>query len=196
MSTALLPSALPVAAPARSAGPASAVGLYRIAPDHTAIEISVRSFGVPVRGRLTAVTGCIDVRDDVTASRVSVTACPASFTSGHPVRDRHVRARILDVETHPVLSFEADRTELVTEAVTAADGTRPLWQLVGSLKILGTRRPLRLHVGPLHFTDRRRSLEFSASATVRRDHLGVTAPHLLVGGRLTVRVTGRAERLC
>lgn len=192
MSTDLLPRPLP-GSPDRST---IAATLYRIDPSCTSITVSTRSLGVPVRGRLRHVAGCIDVHDDLTRSRVSVSAPLATFASRVPGADRWVHDAVLSTAEHPTVSFEADRLTPQITPVVAPDGFRPLWRLDGVVRLLGVRQPMVLHVGALQFADRRRVLHFTGTSVVSRRALGLTARRGVVADRLTLVIDGWADRAC
>lgn len=188
-----------VAAPSGHAGAAVLdrhAGLYRIDPEATVVELSTRVLGMPLHGALGTVTGCIDVCRDLTRSRVSVTARTAGFSSSStvPVRDQRIRDEVLEAERYPTLAFDTDRVEPVTDRVVAADGSRPLWRLVGTVKVRGTRHPLCIDLGAVHMAAGR--IEFDGSVMVRRRHVGIGGYSALVGERLRITIRGRADRVC
>lgn len=171
------------------------VGRWVIAPEGTSVEIRLRAFGVRVRGAFGEATGLIDVPDDITRSQVSVTIPAESFTTGGPLRDRRVAgARMLDAAAHPHLTFSATGLLPITEALVTAGGDRPLWWLQGELTARGHTRPLRLALGSVSHGCDGGTLEFRATATLRRSDFGVNRFRGAFGDVVDVDIRGLAHR--
>ncbi len=156
--------------------PTPRLGRYRIDPDATTINFRTRHvFGLlPVRGTFEARGGTVDVAEPTAASSVHVEIDAASFHTGTAQRDREVRsARYLDVERHPVITFEADGFD-------DPGGTH----LDGTLTVCGVAQPARLTV---HDVDADGST-FTARAATRVDRTqhGITAGRGITGRYLDI----------
>jgi len=88
-------------------------GTWEIDPVHTGVEFSVRHAMVAtVRGRFNAVSGTIEVGDELAGSSTDVTIDAASIDTGSEERDTHLRSPdFLEVERFPTLRFRATRVE-------------------------------------------------------------------------------------
>ena len=110
-----------------------------------------------------------------------------SVSSGDQSRDDHLRsADFFDVEHHPLATFRSTGIQ-----TSGASGS-----IAGELTIKGITRPLTLDVDYLgHVADpwgAERAV-FSASATINREHWGLTWNMLLEAGGLLVSKEIRLE---
>jgi polyisoprenoid-binding protein YceI len=184
MSSAVLTVA-PVATPGRTT-----TGRWVIDSQRTTVAVHLRAFG-----QFASATGLIDIPDDITRSRVSVTVRSDSFHTGSTFRDRRAAsARLLDAAVHPILSFSASGLQPIMESVVAADGGRPLWWLPGELTVREVTRPLRLALGVVRLNEDGTALEFGATTTLRRSDFSVTHMRALVSDVIDVVIRGRAHR--
>lgn len=158
-----------------------AAGTWHIDPGHAEVAFIGRHFGLTkVRGRFTGVAGSLELTDDPTDARVSVTIDMATVSSGDQARDDHLRsADFFDVERHPTATFTS--TAIRHRGATAS--------LIGELEIKGVTRPVELAVDYLgHALDpwgSERAM-FSASATINRDDWGLTWNVVLDAGGVLV----------
>lgn len=170
-----------------------AAGRYEIDASHSSAAFTVRHLGLSkVRGQFTDFAGTIEIADDPARSSVGVTLEAASFSTGSPDRDAHVRsADFLDVDNHPVLTY---RSTAVREG---GDG----WIVEGTLTIRGTSRPVVLDVdfggaGTDPWGNGR--LAFTASTEIDREEFGLTwnqaleTGGVLVGKRVKVEIEVQA----
>lgn len=170
-------------------------GRWVIDPDRTAVEIRVRALGLPVYGRFAGASGLIDVPPDITRSNVTVTVRSDTFETGSVTRDRRARGgAFLDAQAHPTLSFSADGLRPVMEPLVTADGDRPLWWLAGEVTARGITRPLSLALGVVRQHRCGDTLEFNATARIRRSEFGAVAKRVLMGDVIEVTVRGWAHR--
>ncbi|MDH3308662.1 MAG: YceI family protein [Acidimicrobiia bacterium] len=156
-------------------------GTYSIDPTHTEVSFVVRHMGLSkVRGGFTGVSGTIEVAENPTDSKVDVTIDAATFDSGAPDRDTHVKSPdFLDVETHPSLTFASKNIAASTNG----------WSLAGDLSIAGVTKPVVLDmeftgmgVDPWGGT----RAAYSAVTKINREDWGLTWNALLEGGGVLV----------
>lgn len=165
-----------------------APGVWTIDPGHAEVGFVGRHFGLTkVRGRFTGVEGTITVADDIASSEIDVVIDMSSVTSGDQSRDDHLRSSdFFDVEHHTTATFRS--------SAIVAHG--PAGTIAGELTIKGIARPVTLDVEYLgHVTDPwggQRAV-FSASATINREHWGLTWNMLLEAGGLLVSKEIRLE---
>ena len=194
MATAVLPenTATPGAA---SAARRDTTGRWVIDSDRTVVVTRVRALGLPVYGRFAGASGLIDVPRDITRSNVTVSVRSDTFETGSVARDRRARGgAFLDAQAHPTLSFSAGGLRPVLESLVTADGDRPLWWLAGEVTARGVTRPVALALGVVRHHDDGDTLEFRATARVRRSEFGAVGKRALIGDVVDITVRGWAHR--
>lgn len=157
------------------------LGRYEIDTGSSTVRFRTRHlFGLgPVRGSFAIRGGTVDVAEPLAASRVRAEIDAASFRTGNAARDAAVRsARLLDADSHPVMTFASERTDGAT--------------LTGTLTVRGVTRPVTLSieesaVAPGSFTAR-------ASTRIDRTEFGVTASRGLAGRHLDLTLEVRCLR--
>lgn len=113
--------------------PRQPVGVYRIDPDASEVQVRGRALGMlPVRCAFGHVTGLLRLTDGVRASTVEVRARSASLDAPGPIGRLLRTSRFLDAGRFPEVVFRGDRVERV-----AAD----TYLLTGLLKVRGASRP-------------------------------------------------------
>jgi polyisoprenoid-binding protein YceI len=163
-------------------------GTWTVDPGHAEVGFVGRHFGLTkVRGRFTGVEATVVVSDDITASTVEVVIDTASVSSGDQSRDDHLRsADFFDVEHHPRATFRS--TAIVTNGSSGS--------ITGELTIKDVTRPVTLDVDYLGQAidpwGGERAV-FSASASINREHWGLTWNMLLEVGGLLVSKEIRLE---
>jgi polyisoprenoid-binding protein YceI len=165
-----------------------APGRWTIDPGHAEVSFVGRHFGLTkVRGRFTGVTGHADIAEDITDSTLAVTIDMATVHSGDATRDDHLRSvDLFHVEAHPQATFRS--TSITVDGTT---GT-----VTGDLTIKGITRSVALEV---HYVGHARDpwdndrAVFSASATINREHWGLTWNMLLETGGFLVSKEIRLE---
>jgi polyisoprenoid-binding protein YceI len=165
-----------------------AAGRWAIDPGHAEVAFIGRHFGLTkVRGRFTGVTGMINVADDIASSDVDVVIDMGSVSSGDRSRDDHLRSSdFFDVEHHPTATFRS--TGIV------ANGAAGI--IHGDLTIKNVTRAVALdveHLGQVADPWGGERSVFSASATINREHWGLTWNMLLEAGGLLVSKEIRLE---
>lgn len=116
-------------------------GTWTIDPTHTRIGFAARHAMVTtVRGQFTGLEGNLQLDGaNPTASTATVTIQTATFETGVPDRDGHVKsADILDVEAFPTITFVS------TGAKQGGDADE--FVLTGDLTIRDVTRPVELNI--------------------------------------------------
>ena len=172
-------------APAAAAEPRE----YRLDPVHTRVVFLVDHAGFSrAVGTISGTRGVLFFGDDEDApwdgARVEAEIPVSALSLGDPDWDRATLARsLLDGEAHPVARFRSTRIEPL-----AADRAR----IHGQLALRGTTREVVLEATlngarrhPLTF---RRTVGFSATATLRRADFGITAWPNVIGAEVAVMI--------
>jgi polyisoprenoid-binding protein YceI len=157
------------------------LGRYEIDAGSSTVRFRTRHmFGLgPVRGSFAIRAGTVDITEPLAASCVRAEIDAGSFRTRNPARDAAARsARLLDADTHPVMTFASERT----------DGST----LTGTLTVRGVTRPVSLSieqsaVTPGAFTAR-------ASTRIDRTEFGITAYRGLAGRYLDLTLEVRCLR--
>jgi polyisoprenoid-binding protein YceI len=164
---------------------------WKIDNAHSRIAFRVRYMMIStVRGEFKKFTGTIDFnqeRPEETLVEVRIDA--ASIDTGAPDRDTHLRSPdFLDVEEHPVITFNGTHVELVDDEHAT---------LMGDLTIRGVTHPAELDVtfnGMARSPWGAVSAGFSAETTLNRKDWGLTwnkaleTGGFLVGDKLDVEI--------
>jgi polyisoprenoid-binding protein YceI len=162
---------------------AEGAATYQIDPMHSRIHFSVRHLGIShVRGEFTGLSGTLVYdRANPEAAQLTVTVDPATFSSGQPQRDEHVKsADFLDVPQYPEITFKSTKVEVLGEE----EG-----RVTGNLTLHGVTKEVVLEVeGPSpEVKDFYGNVKFGVTAKTRisRGDFGLTynAP-LETGGLL------------
>jgi polyisoprenoid-binding protein YceI len=152
-------------------------GLYHMDPDATTIRFMTRAvFGLlPVRGSFTVDHGRISITEDIGDCAAEAVIRAASFESGNPRRDEHVRSSdYLDAAAHPEIVFRSRNVERSAEGVS----------LQGSLTVRDTTRPVVLALGPAITDDR--CLTVRAATSIDRYAFGLTRAKGMTGRHLAI----------
>ena len=160
-------------------------GTYVLDPDHASVVAAVNHQGFSnyvVRfNRIEATLEYDPARP--TAARLTAVIDPRSVDSGNAGLDRQLAGRnFLDAERHPLIRFVA------REIRPGSDGRG---QVVGDLTLHGVTRPVTLEV-VFNGTGRnvllRRTVGFSATASISRSAFGLTSYQNLVGDAVALRI--------
>jgi polyisoprenoid-binding protein YceI len=159
-----------------------AVGTYDIDPSHTQLGFAVRHMAVSkVRGRLSKFEGTIEIAEDPTDSKVSLTIDATSVDTRDENRDAHLRTNdFFDVENHPTWTFNST-------SITADGPTE--WKVTGDLTIRGVTKSVTLDVtleGVVKDPYGNHRVGFSGSTTINRDEFGVSFGAVMEAGGLVV----------
>lgn len=180
---------LALAGAARAGGEA-----YALDPVHTRILVAVDHAGFSkALGTLSGATGTLHFDpDDWTVARVEVEIPLSRLDFGDADWNRATLARsLLDAGTHPVASFASTRIEAVDDRQAIVHGT---------LTLRGVSREVALHV-VLNAARRhpmppfRRTVGFSATATLSRADFGITAWKSVIGDEVELRIEAEATRV-
>jgi polyisoprenoid-binding protein YceI len=159
-----------------------AVGTYAIDVSHTQLGFAVRHMAVSkVRGRLSTFEGSLELAEDPTDSKVSLTIDANSVDTRDENRDNHLRsADFFDVANHPTWTFAS--TAIIPETATE-------WKVEGDLTIRGVTRPVVLDVsleGVVKDPYGNHRVGFSASTTIDREDFDVSFGAVMEAGGLVV----------
>jgi len=160
-----------------------AAGTYQIDPAGSSVSFTTRHmFGLgAVKGTFGVLSGEVTIADPVTASTARAVIDAASFSGGHPQRDKDVKsANFLHVQEHPHITFES------SELAPDGDG----WVLRGQLTVRGHSAPVDLAV-----TESRASgdvLTLRATARIDRYAFGLTKKKGMAAQYLDLEITAQA----
>jgi polyisoprenoid-binding protein YceI len=175
-----------IAAFAMAATAAAQAGTWRIDPNHSAAQFSVRHLGVStVRGAFTKVSGSAK-HDPADPSKDSLDATidTNSVDTRVEMRDKDLRSpHFLDVDKYPAITFHSKTTKVV--------GAGKL-QITGDLTIHGVTKEVVLDVdGPsAAIKDPWGNQRIGASATTKitRQDFGVSGAPGVVGDEITITI--------
>src|SRR6202042_1137019 len=147
-----------------------ALGPYDIHVSHAQLGFAVRHMAVSkVRGRFGKFEGTIEIADDPTDSKLSLSIDADSVDTRDENRDNHLRTNdFFDVPNHPTWTFVS--TEIKPEGPTE-------WKVVGDLTIRGVTKPVTLDVtleGVVKDPYDNHRVGFSASSTINRNDYDVS----------------------
>ena len=165
---------------------AAQVQTWKIDPNHTAAQFSVKHMGIStVRGAFTKVSGSVefDPANPAKAS-VEVTIDAASVDTRVEMRDNDLRSpNYFDAAKFPTITFKSTSVQ--------SAGTGKL-KVAGDLTIHGVTKPVVLDVdGPSSpMTDPRGTVHMGASATttIKRTDFGVGSANPMVGDEITLTI--------
>ncbi len=159
-----------------------AVGTYDIDVSHTRLGFAVRHMAVSkVRGEFKDFSGTLELAEDPTASKISVTIQAVSVNTNDENRDNHLRTNdFFDVENHPTWTF-------TSTAIRPKSATE--WDVDGDLTIRGVTKPVTLDAtleGVVQDPYGNHRVGFSATTSINRDDFGVSFNAALETGGLVV----------
>ena len=176
------------------AAPVSAETLhYELDPVHTRVLFAVSHAGFSqALGTVSGSTGDLDFdADDWRSARLQVTVPMARLDLGDPGWNAAaLGSRLLDADDHPEARF-------VSTTITPRDPTHA--QVCGDLSLRGVTAPLCLEV-TLNARKRhpmppfRRTVGFSATATLDRSAFGIDAWPSVIGETVELRIEAEAVR--
>ena len=169
-----------------SAGVAAAADTWKIDPNHSSAQFSVRHMGIStVRGAFTKVSGTVDYDSSQTAnSSVEVTIDTNSIDTRVEMRDKDLKSdHFFDVAKYPTITFKSTRVEV---------GGPGKLKVMGDLTMHGVTKPVALDVeGPTPpVKDPKGNLHMGASATtkVKRSDFGMTFGQAMVGDDIEITI--------
>jgi polyisoprenoid-binding protein YceI len=171
-------------------------GTFAIDKAHTTVGFVARHLMVSkVRGSFSEVSGTVTLAPDPLNSSVEVTIGAASFSTGAPDRDAHVRGSdFLDVEQYPNLTF-------TSRELRPRSGSE--YVLVGDLTIRDVTREVELaleYEGTATSPWGHEVIAFTASTEIDREDWGITwnqaleAGGVLVGRKVKIEISAEAVR--
>lgn len=159
-----------------------APGTWTIDPAHSEITFTVRHLMTKVRGSFEEFEGALEVADDPSASRATVTIQMSSIDTRNGQRDDHLRSSdFFGIEQHPTMTFVSTGLQRTGEAS---------FVLSGDLTIKGVTKQVDLEAeylgvadDPLGTTAR---AGFEASTTINRKEFGVDTNVPLGGDKMLI----------
>ena len=166
--------------------PVVATGRWVVDPGRSRATFSVSNFGLrTVTGSVPVLAGMLEVSAGGRPGRLSAELDLASIDTGHARRDADLRKpSLLDLDTHPVLTYAAEEFEPGPQG----------WSARGVLGVRGTTCPLTVLGVPAGDGAPTGSLHLVGTAVVDRTALGIRAPRLLIGRQVSVVVDAWLDR--
>lgn len=158
---------------------------WKIDPNHTAPQFSVRHMGIStVRGAFTKVSGTVQYDPaNVSKSSLEITIEAASVDTRVEMRDNDLRKNYFEVDKFPTLTFKSTKVEAAGEGKL---------KVAGDLTIHGVTKPVVLNVeGPSKpMTDPRGNQHAGASATttIKRTDFGVGSSNPMIGEEINITI--------
>jgi polyisoprenoid-binding protein YceI len=152
-------------------------------PGHSSVAFAARHMMITiVRGQYKNLKGTLHFDpSDPSHSAVEVMIEAASFSTGEPERDAHLRSPdFLDVENHPTIHFKSTRVEATGFST---------YTIAGDLTIRGVTRPVTLeahYYGPVDTPFNNTRIGFLATTRIRREDFGVSWNNPMPGGGYVV----------
>ncbi|MFE2182483.1 YceI family protein [Streptomyces sp. NPDC059455] len=173
---------MPISSAAELSLPAA--GTYEIDPAASSVRFDTRALGLlRVRGTFTIAQGRITVAETSEASSVDVEVEAASFASGIPRRDNHVRSSdFLDVERHPTIHFRSRGLEQSAQGAS----------LHGELTVCGVTQPVVVTIGSVVGEGER--ITVGGTASIDRYAFGVKKARGMAARRLKITLDIVADR--
>ena len=159
-----------------------AVGTFALDTSHTRLGFAVRHMAVSkVRGDFKDFSGTLELAEDPTDSKVSVTIEAGSVDTHDENRDNHLRTNdFFDVENHPTWTF----TSTAIRPISATE-----WNVDGDLTIRGVTRQVTLDAtleGVVQDPYGMHRVGFSATTSIDREDFGVSFNGVMEAGGLVV----------
>src|SRR5690606_4004726 len=166
---------------------------YAIDPVHTRILVAVDHAGFySALGTISGSTGTVHFTPgDWTDARVEVQIPLQRLDFGDEAWNRATLARnLLDAEGHPVATFRSTRVEPLDEGRAIVHGLLELRGVSREVALEVQLNGARRHPMPPF----RRTVGFSATATLARSDFGITAWRSMIGDTVQLRIEAEATR--
>ena len=159
-----------------------AAGQWVVDVEDSMATFAVGNLGRTVTGTVPIIDGTVQVGPDGLPSAISGSLSLSAIDTGHARRDKDLRkARLLDLDRHPVSTFVADKI-----SVTSAG-----WSIAGYLSVRGTRTRLS---GDVEVSPHDDSTTLTARTHLDRRALGLRVPRLIIGHQVDITVTATIRR--
>ena len=165
------------------AGPAIADNAWKVDPNNSAVQFTVRHLGISnVEGDFTRISGTVNLDDgDISKSSVTASVDMASVDTRVTMRDNDLKSqKFFDVAQFPTMTFQS------TKIWSTGQGTE---KMAGNLTLHGVTKEVVFDVtGPTPTINQnglmRRGAE--ATATIDRRDFGITADPGIVGDDVSI----------
>lgn len=169
-----------------AASAAAQTGTWKIDPNHSSAQFSVRHLGVStVRGAFTKVNGSASYdASNPSKNSLEATIEADSIDTRVQMRDKDLRSpNFLDVQKYPTITFHSK------QAKTAGDGKM---QITGDLTIHGVTKEVVLDVdgpsAPIKDPWGNQRIGASASTKINRKDFGVNGAPGVVGDEISITI--------
>jgi polyisoprenoid-binding protein YceI len=176
---------VPIAALVLAASSFAQVETWKIDPNHTAAQFSVRHMGIStVRGAFTKVSGDVAYDPkDVTKTTIQAAIETASVDTRVSMRDDDLRAHYFEVAKYPTITFKSK------QAQAAGEGKL---KVTGDLTIHGVTKEVVLDVdGPseaIHDQKGNFHMGASASTKISRKEFGIENNPGVIGDEIQITI--------
>ena len=168
------------------AGAAAQTSTWKIDPNHSSAQFSVRHLGVStVRGAFTKVSGSANYDPgDLSKATLDTTIDASSVDTRVEMRDNDLRSpNFLEVQKYPMITFHSKQFK--------AAGPGKL-QITGDLTIHGVTKEVVLDVegptGPVRDPGGNQRVGVNATTTINRKDFGVNGAPSVVGDQIMITV--------
>jgi polyisoprenoid-binding protein YceI len=160
--------------------PRMTAGAWRVSDSRTRVTFTVANFGRPVHGSVCCSWGEAEVDGEGRPVRVRAELDLNSLDTGIARRDADLRkARFLDIDRQPIMTWTAHRF------TPAADGG---WTADGEFSVRGVSAPLAV-TGATESAGRDDGwVRVRASAALDRTAVGIRAPRFLIGRVVGIQI--------
>ncbi len=112
-------------------------GTWTVDASHSKVGFAVKHLGIAtVRGEFREFEGRLEVGDTIETTKAYGTIKAASIDTGEPQRDDHLRSPdFFDAETHPEITFESTRIEVVDEDAFHVTGNLTMHGVTGEITL-------------------------------------------------------------
>jgi len=176
-----------------TAAAAAAPAHYRLDPVHTRVLFAVEHAGFShALGTVSGGTGTLDFDpDDWTTARLQATVPLTRADLGDAAWNKAVLAgNLLDVADHPTAEFVSTRIEPLSADRARVHGTLTLHGISREVALEVKLNALKRHPLPPF----RRTVGFSATATLSRKAFGIDAWPSVIGDEVELRIEAEAVR--
>jgi polyisoprenoid-binding protein YceI len=155
-------------------------GTWTVSGSRTRVEFSVGNLGHRAHGTVPVSWGQLRIDPDGAPIHAQARLDLNGLDTGIARRDADLRKpRLLDIDRHPVMTWEAGRFRRTNDGA---------WIAHGELQVRGASTPMALMGAPAPAADYDEWLHVHARGVIDRAAIGIRAPALLVGRSVEVEI--------